>query len=348
LNYIPKEIFKLSVSKYNSDSVHRTVSAWDQFTFMFYGVLTGCSSIREISRGFALFGDKLTHCGIMSIPARSSFSDANRDRNADVFGDLYSSLYNHYKPIFSDSYLKLEINGEIDPSKVEIFDSTTVSLFVDVFKNVGRIPQNGHSKGGIKAFTKITLSERVPNYIYLRSATTNEKLFLSQLHLSLGTIAVFDKGFHKFSQYKEWNDAMVHYVTRMYDNAKFTIIKERVLDEISEDGVVKDAEIELNYYCKTTGVQQKVRARMVAYIDPEKGNELAFLTNLFDVKAQTICMLYQNRWTTEPLFKQIKQNFELTYFLADSKNGIKTQIWVAMILTHIEQKKSRKALNIGG
>lgn len=31
-------------------------------------------------------------------------------------------------------------------------------------------------------------------------------------------------------------------------------------------------------------------------------------------------------------FKQIKQNFELKYFLSDSENGIKIQIWVALIL----------------
>lgn len=335
LNYIPKDIFQLSVSKYNADDAHRTVSTWDQFTFMFYGILTGSSTLREISKGFALFGDKIAHCGIKSIPARSSLSDANRDRDAEVYGHLYLSLYNYYKPILSDSYLKLKINGEIDPSKVEIFDSTTVSLFVDVFKNVGRMPENGQRKGGIKAFTKITLSERVPNFICLKSAITNEKLFLAELELSRGTIAIFDKGFQKFSQYRQWNDAMVHYVTRMNDNSKFKIIKDRTLEEIREDGVIKDADIELNYYCEITKTQQKVNARMVAYIDPETGKKLAFLTNLFDVKAQTVCMLFKNRWTIEPLFKQIKQNFELTYFLADSKNGIKTQIWIAMILNLI-------------
>lgn len=335
LNYIPKEIFAQSVSAYSSDDAHRTVSSWDQFTFMFYGILTGSATLREIAKGFAIFGHKLAHCGIKSIPARSSISDANRDRNADMFGDFYMRLYRYYQSELSDSYLKLKINGEIDPSQVQIFDSTTVSLFVDVFKNVGRTPENGQKKGGIKAFTKITLGERVPNFICLKSATTNEKLFLSQLDLSPGTIAIFDKGFHKFSQYKQWNEAKVHYVTRMNDNAKFKIIKERPLEDIDEVGVIKDAEIELSYNCPTTQIRQTVIARMVAYIDTETGNQLVFLTNLMTVKALTVCMLYRNRWTIEPLFKQIKQSFELTYFLADSANGIKTQIWIAMILNLI-------------
>jgi len=42
--------------------------------------------------------------------------------------------------------------------------------------------------------------------------------------------------------------------------------------------------------------------------------------------------LYKNRWVIEVLFKQIKQNFELKYFLSDSENGIKIRIWMALIL----------------
>ncbi|MBX9851140.1 MAG: transposase, partial [Cytophagaceae bacterium] len=33
----------------------------------------------------------------------------------------------------------------------------------------------------------------------------------------------------------------------------------------------------------------------------------------------------------EVLFKQLKQNFELNYFFSDSSEGIKTQIWIALI-----------------
>lgn len=235
----------------------------------------------------------------------------------------------------SDSYLSLPINGEISPCQVEIFDSTTVSLFTDVYKNCGRLPESGRRKGGIKAFTKITLSERIPNFVCMRAAVTNEKLFLSELDLPKGTIAVFDKGFQKFSQYRQWDQSGVHYVTRLNDNATFQVIHQRALQDTCEDGVQMDADIELSYRCPESKKEETVQARMVAYIDPASGKRLVFLTNLLDVKAMTVCLLYKNRWTIEPLFKQLKQNFELTYFLSDSAEGIKTQIWVAMILNLI-------------
>jgi len=333
LSYIPKEIFNSCVSIHNSEAAHKTVSTWDQFTFMFYGVLTGSATLREIAKNFALFGSNLAHCGIATIPARSSISDANRNRGAAVFGTLHTKLYLHYKPYFSDSpYVFKKINGEVDPKSVEIFDSSTVSLFSDVYKNTGRIPENGQKKGGIKAFTKINLGERVPNFVCLKAATTNEKLFLSELHLPAGTIVVFDKGFQKFSQYEQWGQSDIGFVTRLNKNAKFEILENFALDETTEEGVIKDAKIALKYYCPKTKQQETTIARLVAYIDPETGNELAFLTNLFKIKAITVCMLYKNRWVIEPLFKQIKQNFELTYFLSDSEEGIKTQIWIALIL----------------
>jgi len=320
--------------EYNSDKWYKKVKTWDQFVFMFYAVLTGGSSIREVMKNFMLMGDKLTHCGIFNVPRRSSISDANANRGASVFGHLYLQLYKHYKSYLSDSYLPMKINGEVSPGIVEIFDSTVVTIFKEVFKACGRMPKDGRRKGGIKAFTKITLSERVPNFIYLKAAATNEKVFLSFLDLAKGTIAVFDKGFQKFAQYAEWTANGVFYITRMNKNATFKIIEQMPLEESCEHGVQQDALIELEYKDGKQGTKT-TKARMVAYIDPETGKKLVFLTNLMALKALTICLLYKNRWTIEPLFRQIKQNFELTNFLSDSAEGIKTQIWLAMTLNLI-------------
>lgn len=175
----------------------------------------------------------------------------------------------------------------------------------------------------------------MPNFICLKAAATNEKVFLSYLNLCKGTIAVFDKGFYKFEHYEEWTQNGVFYLTRMNKNGKFKVIRYMPLEENCEVGVQIDAEIELEYDCKKSNTTKSTIARMVTYIDPASGKRLVFLTNLMELKAMTICSLYKSRWTIEPLFKQIKQNFELTYFLSDHPEGIKTQIWVAMILNLI-------------
>ena len=93
--------------------------------------------------------------------------------------------------------------------------------------------------------------------------------------------------------------------------------------------IVSDEAISLIY--KEKKIKRTVKLRLVIFKDPISGEILKFLTNLENVKAQTIAQLYKNRWVIEVFFKQLKQNFELKYFLADSENGIKSQIWVALI-----------------
>jgi hypothetical protein len=77
LNFIPSEIFKEAVEEERADRYYKKLKTWNHFVFMFYGILTGSSSLREIITNFALFDSKLAHCGIFQIPARSTVSDAN-------------------------------------------------------------------------------------------------------------------------------------------------------------------------------------------------------------------------------------------------------------------------------
>ena len=41
--------------------------------------------------------------------------------------------------------------------------------------------------------------------------------------------------------------------------------------------------------------------------------------------------IYKKRWQIELIFKQLKQNFQLKYFLGDNQNAIEIQIWCAML-----------------
>ena len=50
-----------------------------------------------------------------------------------------------------------------------------------------------------------------------------------------------------------------------------------------------------------------------------------------ELPAETIALIYKKRWQIELLFKQLKQNFPLKYFLGDNVNAIEIQIWAAMI-----------------
>ena len=141
-------------------------------------------------------------------------------------------------------------------------------------------------------------------------------------------IAVFDKGYNRYSCFEKWDMTNRYFVTRKKDNARYEVVRD--FDCSHSQDIIKDQIISLSYREKS--VSRTVEARLVVYTDPESGEMLEFITNLKGLEALTIALLYKNRWIIEVLFKQIKQNFELKYFLSDSENGIKIQIWVALIL----------------
>ena len=182
----------------------------------------------------------------------------------------------------------------------------------------------------MKAHTLLPLHSHVPELVWLSEAAKNDKDFLGQLHTEKGNIYVFDKGYVNYGVYQRWTKEGVYLVTRINENASYRVLENKSVEEIeaiNNGGVLKDQVIEL----KPKGQNHPLQLRLVTYIDPLTGKRLRFLTNLMDYQAITIALLYKNRWDIEPFFKQLKQNFELGYFYSDSSEGIKTQIWLALI-----------------
>jgi len=200
--------------------------------------------------------------------------------------------------------------------------------FKEILRGAGRNPSEGDKKGGVKVFAKMNLAEGVPDYICIRSAATNENIFLQVMQLQEYGIAVFDKGFNSYSCFDRWSLSNRYFVTRKKDNARFEIVTDFDCSHARE--IERDQLISLRY--RENGVSRTVEVRLVSYIDPQSGERLEFITNLMGHDALTIAQLYKKRWVIEVLFKQIKQNFELKYFLSDSENGIKIRIWMALIL----------------
>lgn len=327
LSFIPNEVFKKAVEKTNANYYYKKMLAKDHLVCLFYAVVTRNASLREVCQQIVLLGNSLVYCGLKQIPRRSTFSDANKERSEKFFQQLYLYLYAHYKPYLNTSTFSLPIGGEVAAEKVEVFDSTTITLFKEILKGAGRNAINGKKKGGMKVFTKINWLDNVPNYICMKAASANETGFLALMKLEEGSISLMDKGFNKYSYFAKLTDTNRFFVTRLKENAKYQVDNRNPVEQGSD--IICDESISLIY--KEKKISRTVKLRIVTFRDPISGEILRFLTNLKEVSAQTIAQLYKNRWVIEVFFKQLKQNFELKYFLSDSENGIKSQIWVALI-----------------
>lgn len=90
----------------NSDRYYKKFKTIDHLITMMYVVLSGCSSLREITGIMLACEGRINHLGIQYFPKRSTLSDANRKRSSEVFSEIYFGLFRKYRKIISDSQLK--------------------------------------------------------------------------------------------------------------------------------------------------------------------------------------------------------------------------------------------------
>jgi transposase len=146
-----------------------------------------------------------------------------------------------------------------------------------------------------------------------------------------------------YSEYERFTGEGVFYVTRLKGNARYEAGKEFDIPDEADSGVLKDEEILLSYGKEG---KEEHRSRRIAYWDAENERLFEFITNNFETAAEKVALIYKKRWQIELLFKQLKQNFPLKYFLGDNQNAIELQIWVSMLanllLTLVKSKVERK------
>ena len=134
-------------------------------------------------------------------------------------------------------------------------------------------------------------------------------------------------------------------MTRLKTNAAYLQVIENEIPNYIDDGVIKDEIIEVEA-SKQNDLKENLRLRRVVYWDDKNQRCFEFITNLFGLNAGHVALIYKLRWQIELLFKQLKQNFPLKYFLGDNENAIKIQIWSALIanllLTVLKKKLKRK------
>jgi hypothetical protein len=339
ISLIDSTIISESIRKYQSDRYIKRFRTKDHLISMLFCSFAKCSSLREVSGAMLGLSGKTKHFQLNHIPKKSTLSDANKRRSADVFGNIYNKLLRQYGHYISDSRIKDVINKQI-----EIIDSSTISLFKDILKCVGRKPLTGKNKGGIKLHTVINVDETVPRMIWFSNAATHDHMLLEKLKLDSNTIYAFDKGYNDYKAFNRFSNYGTGFVTRIKDNAAYDIVEENFIEDSIHSGVEKDEIIVVTI--KENNKNIPLKLRKVQFYDRVLKRRFEFITNLFDMRADLIAGIYKLRWQIELLFKQLKQNFPLKYFLGDNENAIKIQIYCALIanllMTVVQKMLKRK------
>jgi hypothetical protein len=325
IDLIDPSVVSDALRRTNADRYYKRFKTRDHVVSMLFGVLAHCTSLREICGAMMGLKGKLAHFGLQRVPHRSTLSDANRRRSSEVFAFIYYGLASRYRSVLSDSRFNI-----VEGKKLVAIDSTTIALFKDILKSAGKRAQNGKSKGGIKVHTEMVLEEQLPRLIWYTASAKNDLSFVQNRDFHRENIYVFDRGYIDYKFYERLSANQVGFVTRLKENASYDSKEEQEIAGDAPDALLKDEHIELPI--RHNGhVTRTISLRRIVWWDQQNQRKFIFLTNLFDLKAEHAALIYKQRWQIELLFKQLKQNFPLKYFLGDTENAITIQIWCALI-----------------
>ncbi|HEY9113572.1 MAG TPA: IS4 family transposase [Bacteroidales bacterium] len=327
LSLIPNHLIFRLVNKYQCDRYCKTFDSKHHLITLLFGIINQCTSLREVVSGLQVATSKQGHFKLAHDIRRSTLADANKRRPEAFFGELFHQLYNYHYGLPDSRNVKPRQPYE---KRLFIIDSTTIKLFHDVLKGAGSTPANGKRKGGLKAHVMIKAVEDTPCLVNLTASAANDRVFLKHIFLPKGSIITFDKGYANFRRFDQWSKMGINWVSRVLDKWIVQVDKQNPVSGHQRlAGVISDQLVTLGDPNNNNTL--KIKARIVKYHDLQSNKIFSFVSNNTRFLPTTIADIYKQRWQIELLFKRIKQRYPLRYFLGESENAIKTQVWCVLI-----------------
>lgn len=259
----------------------------------------------------------------------SSLADRLRSMDAAYFEQLFSWTSQHFAQVLPGNKLTKQIKR---------FDSTLCTIssaLVAWGMRVGCAPKEGPAKVQVK-FT-VGVTNLLP---------TSLESFFDQDHLFEETalrqaiqraapqpdeLVVFDAGLKGRKALHVFDQQGVRFVTRGTDNLRYHCVKtHRQIQGRRADGLyfVQDSEV---YLYADGGRRVEHPFRLVEVQVEESGERLYFLTNLWQFSAMDIARIYRYHWNIETFFRFIKQELTVKHLVNRSENGVKIQLYAALI-----------------
>jgi len=204
-------------------------------------------------------------------------------------------------------------------------------------------PRTAKLEAKVRLHTQFDLERAVPVRIDVTEGISrgeaDERAVLAKA-LETGRCYVQDRGYAKFKLFNEIVAAGSSYVCRLRDNSRYQIEEQRPL--AAEDvgaGIVLDAIVRLGDY-KGAGDRPDHPLRLVVvqttphakrHHGPSTTGLLLIATNLLDLPAWIIALIYRYRWTIEVFFRFFKHVLGCRHLLSRDPVGIEIQTYCAII-----------------
>jgi hypothetical protein len=237
-------------------------------------------------------------------------------------------------------------------------DGTYMTTLADVVWALQHTKKDGRRQGQVRLNVQLDVANWVPQVVSLSGDDNESEPAAVAKDLLSGVLYVVDRNFLDFKSFiapalAKGNDLIL----RIRANAPAVrVIKSLALTAAdAEAGVVADELVELSGRgARDVGELSRAAGtfRLVTTLTTDrngKAQTIRLLTNLIDAKivaAHVIGAAYRLRWQIELFFKWLKCFARINHLLSTSRNGITTQIYVAMIAVLLMYVQTGRRLSI--
>lgn len=206
----------------------------------------------------------------------------------------------------------------------------------------------------IRLHLEFSIFKAVPQGVLVTAGNTHENQVLRE-RLAPDKVYVLDAGFAEYALFESIIQAQSSLVARVHDNAAYDIVEER---ELSEDdrtaGVEFDRVVRLGCKARQGDLSKPLRlVKVHVKSPPQRGlarrrskvsskktfrhrpeeYDLLIATDLMDLPAEQVAMLFRFRWTIELFFRWFKCVLGFSHLLCESEKGLQILVYCALILS---------------
>ena len=270
--------------------------------------------------------------------SRGSFSEARQVFDPELLKPIIGELAKQARPLARDPRLK-------DLQQLlTLVDGTLLTALPRMAEASLLKRQTGSGQVKWCLHTHFDVEKYVPDRIDVTpdaGGEHDERAVLERV-LERDRLYVMDRGYAKFSLFNAIVKQGSSYVCRLRDNSVYEIAEERPLTDADRQvNVLSDQIVRIGLSAKAAGRPDHPVRLVIVKIKPHvaSGNSrgvdsdgfLRIMTNLLDVPAEIIALIYEHRWQIEVFFRTFKHLLGCRHLLSHHPDGIKIQTYCAII-----------------
>jgi len=289
-----------------------------------------CTSLRAVQQASELKKvQRKLGCPRASL---GSLSEAATVFNSALMQEIVTDLSAQLRPISRHAKLH-DLTGiltAVDGTLINALPKMTWALWKNEQK-------------AIKAHTQFDMEKNVPVKMTITEANAGEIEVLAD-NLEPGRIYVKDRGYAGLALFQQILETGSSFVCRVKDNTVYECLQDYELTaDALAAGVVFDKKVRLGCNSRTRE-QLSVPLRLIAIKctphkkrykigrgGPEQGETLLIATDIFDLEADVIALIFKHRWAIEIFFRFFKHVLGCRHLLSFNRNGIELQTYAAII-----------------